>query len=75
MMKEMENAGSVKIINIARKPKKSEECGAYSGNNTGKRSRRELRKEIGLWISAAVFCLATQAAMLLVFLDWLSKGN
>ena len=75
MMKEMGNAGSVKIINIARKPKKSEECGAYSGSDTGKRSRRELRKEIGLWISAAVFCLATQAAMLLVFLDWLSKGN
>ena len=74
-MKEMGNAGSVKIINIARKPKKSEECGAYSGSDTGKRSRRELRKEIGLWISAAVFCLATQAAMLLVFLDWLSKGN
>lgn len=52
-----------------------EECGVYSGSGTGKRSRREFRKEIGLWISAAVFCLATQAAMLLVFLDWLSKGN
>ena len=75
MMKEMGNAGSVKITNIARKPKNPEECGAYSGSDTGKRSRREFRKEIELWISAAVFCLATQAAMLLVFLDWLSKGN
>ena len=75
MMKEMGNAGSVKIINIARKPKNPEECGAYSGSDTGKRSRRVFRKEIELWISAAVFCLATQAAMLLVFLDWLSKGN